>query len=84
MRVNFFYATQPNYLEYVADDGFESVNPLEDTSTDGIKISCPTGGTPCPVYDNGPADHGVNFQLLFKEVASDRTLSLGPGASLEF
>ena len=82
--VSAFYVIQPNDLEYMTDDGFEYTNPLDDTSSSGIEFSCPSGGSPCPVYDSGPADHGANFQLLFKRGDSDTNLSLSPGESLEF
>ena len=64
--VSIFLNDQPKDLEYATDDGFESPNPLIDTSNSGIDFSCPTGGSPCPVFDSGPTDHGANFQFLFK------------------
>ena len=83
--VSIFYGggTKPRDLEYVTDDGFEGPNPLDDTSTGGINFSCPTGGAPCPVYDNGPSDHGANFQFLF--LNDDLTfVTLAPGEELKF
>ena len=78
-----FYSDQPRDSEYTTDDGFKYQNPLSDTSTSGINFSCPTGGSPCPVYDNGPEDHGANVRLLFQE--DDGTnVSLLPGDTLEF
>jgi hypothetical protein len=82
--VSIFFNDQPKDLEYATDDGFESQNPLSDTSNSGRVFSCPTGGSPCPVYDNGPADHGANFQFLFKEDDGVTNVSLPPGEKLEF
>ena len=81
--VSIFYGSQPKDLEYTTDDGFEDSNPLVDRSTSGRSFSCPTGGSPCPVYDSGPSDHGAMFQFLFKN--DDSTLrSLAPGESYHF
>jgi len=82
--VSIIYGTQPKDLEYATDDGFEQQNPLTDTSNSGISFSCPTGGSPCPVYDDGPNDHGVNFQFLFKEDDGVTNASIGPGESMVF
>jgi hypothetical protein len=82
--VSIFYNDQPKDLEYATDDGFESPNPLIDTSNSGLDFSCPTGGSPCPVFDSGPTDHGANFQFLFKEDDGVTNVSLPPGETLEF
>ena len=65
--VSIFYgSTKPKDLEYVTDNGFVDANPTTDTSTNGLNFSCPTGDAPCPVYDDGPADHGANFQKMME------------------
>jgi len=76
-----FYKDQPKDS---TDDGFESPNPLIDTSNSGVNFSCPTGGSPWPVYDNGASDHGSNFQFRFKEDNGVRNVALPPGAMLKF
>ena len=66
-------------MEYATDDGFDDTNPRHDTSNSGIGFSCPTGGAPCPVYDNGP-----NYQIPFKEDDGSTNVILGPGEELQF
>ena len=83
--VSIFYSDQPDALEFATDDGFDSSNPLVLSDANGGKrFSCPTGGAPCPVYDSGSADHGANFQFLFKDDDGVALRSLGPGESIEF
>ena len=80
--VSIFFNNVPNSLEYVTDDGFESINPLDDVSNSGILFECPFGEG-CPVYDSGPQDHGALLQFLFKN--SDGSLiDLDPGDTFSF
>ena len=80
--VSIFQASIPNDLEWTTDNGFASNDP--NAYDPGLNFRCDAGGAPCPVYDNGPADHGANFQFLFREDKSSVIRTLAPGEEHEF
>jgi len=79
--VSIFFRSVPEDLEYTSDGGFVDMNPLINDSD--CTFVCP-GGVGCPVYDNGPADHGAMFQFIFKGDDGTSPLELGPGKKFNF
>jgi hypothetical protein len=51
-------------FEFANDNGFSSTDPLTPATLGAF--TCISGGSVCPVYDNGPTDHGALLQFLFK------------------
>ena len=78
--VSIFFSSVPAGLEYTSDNGFVSRTT---DSVNGLRFAC-RGGNGCPVYDDGPADHGAMFQFLFKGYDGTSPLDLYPGEKFSF
>lgn len=62
--ISIFFPDVPRCLKLTNDNGFASMNPL--LFTGSIDFECPEG-VGCPVYNNGPDDHGSLFDFFFTD-----------------